>query len=333
MTERDGRPAATVGTRTAEPGETAGRQQQPSFHPSGNSKQRRSGRLTVAIPILIIGSDGEGRVFSEETHTVVVSLHGAGIVSRHKLMAEQELILRAVEPNREAEVRVVGEIGQQGKIYTYGVAFVAAQLDFWKMELPAAPAWSERPVALALECGGCKGMVELTDGDFEYDICAIRGGLARFCDECGLLTVWRQSHEVMPAAREKKPGSEVSLVPEGGESPVAVAEVEEKAEEFVALADAMEGTERRSRVRAKVNFFACVRTETFGEDIVMCIDMSRGGVSFRSKHAYQKEMGVSIAVPFSPEAKEAPAIFVKGRIANVKEMGGGLWRCGVEFLR
>ena len=102
----------------------------------------------------------------------------------------------------------------------------------------------------------------------------------------------------------------------------------------IPLAEAMEGTERRARVRAKVNFVACVKTDAFGDDIVTCIDMSRGGVSFRSRNLYQKEMAVLIAVPFSPEVKDAPAIFVRGRIANVKEIASmGMWRCGVEFLR
>jgi hypothetical protein len=299
---------------------------------NGTPKARRSGRLTLAVPIVILGSDGEGRVFSEETHTVVVSLHGAGIVSRHRLVAEQELILRAVASEREAEVRVVGEIASQGEMYTYGVAFVDEGLDFWEMEFPAAAEW--RPAVLLLECGGCKDVVELTNGDFEYDICVIHGGLARFCHECGLLTVWRQSQEAMPALSIKGQGAGKAAF---AEAAVAVAEREEareKPEEFVALADAMEGMERRARVRAKVNFFACVRTETFGEDIVKCIDMSRGGVSIRTRNLYEKGMGLQIAVPFSPEEKESPAIFVRGKIANVREIGdGGMWRCGVEFVR
>jgi hypothetical protein len=45
--------------------------------------------------------------------------------------------------------------------------------------------------------------------------------------------------------------------------------VSERPKDLVTLADAMEGTERH--VRAKVNFYACVRTEEFGEDIGMCI--------------------------------------------------------------
>jgi len=86
----------------------------------------------------------------------------------------------------------------------------------------------------------------------------------------------------------------------------------------------MEGTERRARVRAKVNFFACVASREFGEDVVTCMDMSKGGVGFHTKNQYAKEMRVTIAVPYAPEAKEAPAIFVNGRIANVNVLEGGV---------
>ena len=45
-------------------------------------------------------------------------------------------------------------------------------------------------------------------------------------------------------------------------------------------------------------------------------------------------MAVQIAVPFAPEAREGlGGFFVKARIANVREMGDGDWRVGVEFLR
>ena len=90
--------------------------------------------------------------------------------------------------------------------------------------------------------------------------------------------------------------------------------------------------ERRTRARAKVNFFACVKTPHFGLDIVTCLDMSKGGVGFRSRNQYKPEMRIQIAVPYSPEVKDAPAIFVSGRIANVRKIDD-LWRCGVEFLK
>lgn len=134
--------------------------------------------------------------------------------------------------------------------------------------------------------------------DFEYDICAVHGGLARFCEECGYLTVWRQSQEVMPARLRRK----VREVKEAKEVKKA-RDVQEVKEELVSLADAMEGTERWARVRAKVNFFACVVSQEFGEDVVTCLDMSKGGVSFRTKKEYAKGVGVTIAVPYAPEVK------------------------------
>lgn len=306
----------------------------PAIAP-GTSKQRRSERISLELPIQLIGSGWDGTAFTEATHTVVLSRHGAGVVSQYKLMAEQELILRDVRRNREAEVRVVGSIAQQGKMHTYGLAFVDERLDFWEREFPPAAAWDERPEVLALECGGCNNVVKLTNGDFEYDICAIHGGLARFCKECGMMTVWRHTIEMTTAGRQETAAARKAQVTDKGAA-VAVAEMirpAKEAEEFVTVEEATGRADRRNKVRAKVNFFACVRSEKYGEEIVKCLDMSRGGVSFRSGKEFLRGMMVKIAVPFSPEEKQAPAIFVRGRITNVMEIAGGMYRCGVEFLK
>lgn len=88
------------------------------------------------------------------------------------------------------------------------------------------------------------------------------------------------------------------------------------------------------RWRVSIEGAACVRSDKFGEEIAACVDMSRGGVSFRSRNRYEQGMQIKIAVPFSKDAKEASAIFVRGRIANVREVEGGeMCRCGVEFVR
>jgi hypothetical protein len=286
---------------------------------------RRSGRISLAVPILIIGSSDEGRVFSEVTHTVMLRRHGAAIVSKHKLMAEQELILRELATNREAELRVVGEIAEQGEMHTYGVAFLNETLDFWQIEFPPAPPGECRPAVLTLECSECRGVVELANADFEYDICVIHGGLTRHCQECGRPTIWRQAPEGMRTEPRGAGGRKVKVV----KSPMVVTVVEMSepkamTAELVPLAERMEGTGRQSR--------ACVATAKFGEDIVTCTDMSQGGVSFRTLNAYGKGMRVQIAVPYSPEAKEPPANFVQGRIVDVEEIESeGMWRCGVEF--
>src|SRR5260370_15929234 len=85
---------------------------------------RRSARIPKQIPILLIGSDLDGRMFSESTSTVLLSLHGAGILSCHKLSPEQELILRWPEKNKETDIRFVGPISAQARLPTHGATLL-----------------------------------------------------------------------------------------------------------------------------------------------------------------------------------------------------------------
>src|SRR3989442_16021987 len=95
-----------------------------------SERLRRSSRTPKEIPILLVGSDMEGKTFSEKAKTVLLSRHGAGIVSEYKLSPEQELILRSLETNRETEVRVVGQLGSAGGSYTYGAGVLGLSIDF-----------------------------------------------------------------------------------------------------------------------------------------------------------------------------------------------------------
>jgi len=336
-------------------------------------KKRRSGRLFKSVPILLIGSDCEGRVFSEATHTVVLSLHGAGVVSSYKLIAEQELILRLVESSREAEIRIVGEIGSQDGRHTYGVAFLDDDVDFWQMDFPMPPSPKERPLELVLECTGCGLAVTLVNGDYEFDVCAIHGGLVRYCRDCEFTTVWKpQDVGGVPSVAAARPEpaekaaaerdaqvkfgedelaerTESSAAPSLEQIPLeTMALAEEGLAEHGSLgaANRMEQPsanklrtettalkERRQRVRAKVSYFACVRSERFGQDVVACIDMSRGGLAFRTKNAYLISTEVNVAVPFSPHSPNAPAIYTTARVMNIAKLPDlQMFRCGVVFL-
>ena len=101
-------------------------------------ESRRSDRIPKEIGILLIGWDAQGVEFMEQTNTVDLSRHGAGIVSTHKLAAEQELIIVHQENNKKTEIRVVGQIGCEGDSYTYGVAFLDPTVDFWGIAFPSA---------------------------------------------------------------------------------------------------------------------------------------------------------------------------------------------------
>jgi len=157
---------------------------------------RSSGRISKEIPILLIGSDLDGRVFSEHTTTVLLSLHGAGIVSRHKLSPEQELVLRWPERNKEAEIRVVGQIGSQHGIYTYGVAFFDPHLNFWEIDFPPVSPLEQELGLLSLVCSSCKALEKVDGSSFEADICATNEAVLRYCQRCGSSTLWKPASSV-----------------------------------------------------------------------------------------------------------------------------------------
>ncbi len=157
---------------------------------------RSSGRIPKQIPILLIGSDLGGRVFSEHTTTVLLSLHGAGILSRHKLSPEQELILRWTEKNTEAEIRVVGHIGEQSGRHTYGVAFFDPHLNFWGIDFPPVSPLEKELGLLSLVCSSCNTLEKVDDSSFEADICAANEGVLRYCKRCGSSTLWKPLHPV-----------------------------------------------------------------------------------------------------------------------------------------
>jgi len=152
---------------------------------------RSSGRIPKQIPILLIGSDLDGRVFSEPTTTVLLSLHGAGILSRHKLSPEQELLLRWPEKNKEAEIRVVGRIGTQSGQHTYGVAFFDADLRFWEIDFPPISPLELELGLLSLVCSSCNTLEKIDDASIEADVCATNEGVLRSCKRCGTATLWK----------------------------------------------------------------------------------------------------------------------------------------------
>jgi hypothetical protein len=157
---------------------------------------RSSGRIPKQIPILLIGSDLDGRVFSEPTTTVLLSLHGAGILSRHKLSPEQELILRWPEKNKEAEIRVVGHLGAQSSQHTYGVAFFDPHLNFWEIDFPPVSAIEMELGLLSVVCTSCNTMEKIDDASVEADVCATNDGVLRPCKRCGTTTLWKPAQSV-----------------------------------------------------------------------------------------------------------------------------------------
>jgi hypothetical protein len=83
---------------------------------------RRSGRIEREIGIILLGTDTQGRLFSQETKTVVLSRHGTGIASTYRLALDEILALRLNGGGKEAGVRLVGPLGEERGGYAYGTS-------------------------------------------------------------------------------------------------------------------------------------------------------------------------------------------------------------------
>ena len=286
-----------------------------------SQKLRRSSRIPKEIPILLVGSDMEGKVFSERAKTVLLSRHGAGIVSEYKLSAEQELILRSLETNSEAEVRVVGQLGAVGNSFTYGVAFLNQNIDFWGIKFPPVSQSEKDANRVVLQCASCKARETVEQSDLESDVYLVNEGIVRFCKSCGSSTFWKRADETGEGEAAPQQFDEAQDFPE---SPP-----EESIDSPADLKPTLVSENRRKHVRTKVNFKGCIRSFAHGDDIVACEDISRAGLRFRTRKHYSVKSDIEVAAPYSPGSLN---IFVRGQIVHVEQVPGEKYfRCGVAY--
>jgi len=278
------------------------------------SSIRRSNRIEEEIPIILIGSDTTGRSFSEPTRTILISRHGAGIVSRHKLSPEQELVILLQAPDKEIDVRVIGQIGVQSELYVYGVAFLEPHIDFWGREFTGWTEPESKAPRLTLECSRCGSRESIEHNDLEADVYAFNQSVVRHCKECSSSTVWKVSATQINKISEPVQRHASSLSTSAPQpTPASIPE------------------NKRKHRRTKVDLAACIRRPGFEDEVVVCEDMSRGGVRFKSSRVYFVDTTIEIAVPYS---RGSSSIFVPAQITHVQQMTKRkLFLCGVAFTK
>ncbi|HWZ96825.1 MAG TPA: PilZ domain-containing protein [Candidatus Dormibacteraeota bacterium] len=167
---------------------------------------RRSGRISKEIPIVLLGTDTSGRVFSEETRTLVLSRHGAGILSRNKFSPDETLTMRLPGTGRETEIRLVGHLGEDPRGNVYGVAFSNPTLDFWQIDFPSPQQEHLLPPSIPLECCFCSERSLVQPTEIESDVYLASQTVLRFCDSCGQTTPWKHANgDVSDSPRKQAP--------------------------------------------------------------------------------------------------------------------------------
>ena len=88
------------------------------------------------------------------------------------------------------------------------------------------------------------------------------------------------------------------------------------------------GNRKHSRTTMKTS--ACIQESGYDDDIVEVLNISRGGISFRSPRAYEVNSWIQFAVPYTPGAAN---IFVSGRVAWRKGPLNDYYEHGVQYVR
>lgn len=276
---------------------------------------RRSDRVSCETIIQVSGTDVDGNAFIEEGRTLVLSRHGAAIVLRRGLNPQEVIIIRSSK-TREASARVVGQFGRRPDGYIYGVALVGENENLWGIEFPPSSQSDDAVGRLLLECRPC-GTRELVYLDeFEVEVFEVSRSISRTCKRCRDTTFWREA--ATEATGEGRPiqadqFAEVKPLPP---NPAPSLPAQEK--------------RRHHRLRAKIT--ALIRHSGHEEEIVTTVNVSRGGLCFRSWRSYLVGSRIDVALPYTG----GPAnIFVPARIVRTRQVPGNylLTEFAVEYIQ
>jgi hypothetical protein len=141
---------------------------------------RRSDRVFLELDIVVTGCELSGREFVERTQTLILSLHGAKILSRYQLLPQQEVIVRCLKTGKEAVMCVVGMIGQSLEGYYYGITTLDPEFNMWDIEFPPLPEAEVAGSKALLECLGCHKLEIVHLGAFELEVLMASQRLLRY---------------------------------------------------------------------------------------------------------------------------------------------------------
>src|SRR5215467_7669935 len=266
---------------------------------------RQSDRISLRMPVEASWATAEGATFTQSVETLLVSRNGGVLRFAEKLETGQELHLRRhleEEQWKNTRARVVAEIDQDAGGFLYAIHILEPRNDFWDIDFPSPNKGQEALARLLMECSFCqrREVVYLNEQDLKSF--EVRKCIARLCSHCDSPSIWIEAQQEIPH-----------------EAPPPAPPVDERV------------TPRRNRTRVKARVLACIRRRGFQEEVAVCEDLSKGGLSFRSRNQYPEGTRLEVAVPFTPGSA---AIFVPIRIVFSQPLASaGLFRHGAAYLR
>lgn len=267
---------------------------------------RQSDRVRFRMPVELSWTGSGGVAVRQVAETMLVSRNGGVLRLDEKLSAGQEITLRRMEGDevKTARARVVAEIDKEPHGILYAIHIIEPRADFWDIDFPAPHKADEALARLLMECGFCQRREVVYLNELELKSFEVRKCVARHCKHCDTPSIWVEAQAEMKAPEPK-------------------AERPEPIEERI--------IPRRNRTRVKARVLACIRRRGFQEEVAVCEDLSKGGLSFRSRNQYPEGLRVEVAVPYTPGSG---AIFVPIRIVFSQAVPtAGLYRHGAAYIR
>jgi len=267
---------------------------------------RQSDRVTLRLEVEASWQGGDGATTQKAAESLLVSRNGGVLRLQEKLYPGQELTLRRKlegDGMKTARAKIVAEIDREAEGFLYAISMLEPRNDFWEIDFPPPHQAEEALARMLMECSFCQRREVVYLNEMELKSFEIRRCAARVCRHCDAPSIWVEAHED-------------SRAPEVLPARTAV-------EERV--------LPRRNRTRVKARVLACIRQRGFQEEVVVCEDLSKGGISFRSRNKYPEGTRMEVAVPYTPGAG---AIFVPIRIVFSQPIAtAGLVRHGAAYLR
>ncbi len=264
-------------------------------------KHRRSARIAIQIPVEVFGIESNGGGFRDLARTESVSEHGGCLLLNRILVPQQELRLRRML-GEEITVRVIGEVRRTAEGILYGVGFLEGSFDYWGIHFPAS-ALKLALFRVLLECRHCTSREVVPLNDIQLAALDDERRLQRTCEKCGEQTDWVRTE-------------------------FAVGQTSAKTAEITSAESKPIGNRRKS-LRARLKLTACIR-KPGSEEIVPIIDVSRGGLRFRSERIYASGNWVQVAVPFTMNTAN---IFVPAQVIWHGDDAGPDHEYGLKYIK
>ena len=108
----------------------------PSSNHAPIPNRRRSQRVLLRLPILIVARGADNQHVSENAFTLNVSAHGALLVMSLRVQAGQKILIRNTETLEEQFVRVIHITPAVEGKSEVGVDFLKPAPKFWRISFP-----------------------------------------------------------------------------------------------------------------------------------------------------------------------------------------------------